>query len=157
MDSNKSVIKRLWCTLFQSCNPMFETIFRFIFGTPIRNWWSADPIALLDLYLLSNRYFFNFGKRKNHTWPGLGCRKSATIQWPFQTSKTMLQLRICGLEHCHVTNGHAGDQFLNIRFYFCSQFFQNHILKRSYQTSQPFGTAICMSGPEFLKKMENGP
>ena len=37
--------------------------------------------------------------------PGLGCREGATIHLPFfQTSKPVLQLRVCGLEHCHVTN-----------------------------------------------------
>ena len=45
----------------------------------------------------------------------------------FQTLITVPQLRICGLEHCHVTNGHVGERgagYLDIHFFFhfCSHF-----------------------------------
>ena len=39
---------------------------------------------------------------------------------------TGLQLVICELEHCHVTNGYV--VFLRFFLMFCSHMFQNHIL-----------------------------
>ena len=59
--------------------------------------------------------------------PGMGCREVEIIHGPFQTLKMELQLRIWGLEHCHVTNGHAGDRFwthfsLFVRNYFRTPF-----------------------------------
>ena len=49
---------------------------------------------------------------------------------PFQASKTVLQLRICGLKHCHVTYGHARDQFFDVHLSF---FLEPHS-NSSYQT-----------------------
>ena len=69
-------------------------------------------------------------------------------------SKSVLQLRICGLEHCYVTNGHAGDRFLDVLFSFLfAFFFRTTLLQKLPNTPLPFRTAICTSCPEFLKKM----
>ena len=71
-------------------------------------------------------FFFNFVRRKYRTGAG------ATIHRPFQTLNTVLQLRICGLEH--VINGHAGDRFFDVLFSFFSHFFSEPHSYRSYQT-----------------------
>ena len=73
----------------------------------------------------------------------------------FFISQKLLQLRICGLEHCRVTNGHAGDRFLDVlfSFFFVRKFCLTTFLEKQSDTPLPFGTAICKSVPEFLKKM----
>ena len=61
---------------------------------------------------------------------------------------------ICGLEHCPVANGHAGDGFFGIPFLiFVCNFFRTTFLIEATRHTPIFGSAICMSGPEFLKKM----
>ena len=37
--------------------------------------------------------------------------------------------------------------------HFCSQVFQNHILIEATRYTPLFGTAVCTSGSDFLKKM----
>ena len=44
--------------------------------------------------------------------------EDATTHCPFQTSKTLLQLKICGLEHCRVRKGHAAERFSDVFFSF---------------------------------------
>ena len=47
---------------------------------------------------------------------------------------TVLQLRVCGLEHCHITNGHAGDRVLDVLFSCLFAIFSEPHSYRNYQT-----------------------
>ena len=95
-------------------------------------------------------FLFNFGKKKkNRTVPGFGCTEGATIHF----TKSILELRICGLEQCHVSNGHAGDQFLDILLSFLFAFFSEPHSYRCYPThTLPLGTAIAWVAQTFCRK-----
>ena len=67
-------------------------------------------------------FLFQFRKEKNRKRPGLGCMEDLSMHGPFQTSETVLQLRICGLKHCHVINGLVGDPFSDLLFSFLFAF-----------------------------------
>ena len=115
--------------------------------TPM-HFWTYIYYNMFCLFLISEK-----GKIILHM-PGLGCSECTTIHEPFQTSETRLESRVCRLELCHVTNKHAWDRFLDVLFRFLFAMFLEPHSYRSYQThSLLYGTAICMSGPEFLKTM----
>ena len=85
-------------------------------------------------YQMGVFFFFSISERgQNRDGQVLGCRDGGVA-----TSKSVLKVRICGLEHCPVTNGHAGDRFLDVLFSFLFAIFSEPHSYRSYQTHPYF-------------------
>ena len=77
-------------TSFQSFNPVFETHFMLIFGYAHKKLANCRPLCTsgpISTTLYQIGAFFNFGKRKNRTGPGMGCWEGTTIYWRFRLQK----------------------------------------------------------------------
>ena len=77
-------------------------------------------------------FFFQFRNEekfaRGHVW----------LKGKCDNTLTFLDLWICGLEHCHVTNGHAGDRCLDVLFEFLFAIFSLLHFYTSYQTHPTF-------------------